>query len=271
MLDSLVGKFITKKRTEPDSERQHSFKFRAASEDEIKKELGVDEVPEGYIAGWASTPDLDHAGDVVLPGAFDESIKAKGLQGPHGIKLLLDHKMSQPAGAITKLETRDGKLWIEAQLDLRISYVKDRYYATKAQGGMSFSVGFFIEEYTWKKYPGTDWEYLEIEKGELFEVSVVPMPMNDNAAMMFVKDREGKDAEFETIAQLEKALVASGLVKSRNDAARVTRVVKANPALFGNVAAPVPPKDAPAAPSKSAKRLEALAGELKSLFGDKEE
>ena len=226
---------ITKKA--PDSHQELAVKFRPASEAEIKLALGVEDlsaVPDGYVAGWASTPDLDHYRHVIEPGAFDASISQKGLTGPKAIKLLIQHSASKPAGVITKLETRAGSLWIEAQMDLEISYVKDYYRAAKAVGGLNFSVGFYLEDYSFKKN-AEDVEYLHITKAELEEVSVVTFPGNAEATMTFIKDREEAtelDKAHATIAALEKALVATGVVKSRNMASRVTRVVKQNLALF---------------------------------------
>lgn len=261
--------FITKKA--PDSHQELFVKFRPASDEEIKKALGVeslDAVPPGYVAGWASTPDLDHYRHVIEPGAFDASIAQKGLTGPKGIKLLIQHNASKPAGVITKLETRGGSLWIEAQLDLEISYVKDYYRAAKAVGGLNFSVGFYLEDYSFRKN-AEDVEYLHITKAELEEVSVVTFPGNSEATMTFIKDRpdaSNPDVSFETMAALEKALVDMGLVKSRNMANRVTRVVKQNIALFQ--AADTPPP-APVLAQKSLDSLSAILGELRSALETK--
>lgn len=263
--------FITK-RADPDSHQRLDIGFKAASREEIRKEMGLEnlnDLPDGFIAGWASTKELDHYRHVVNAGAFDDSIRQKGLRGPKGIKLLIQHKADKPAGVINKLETRGGGLWMEAQLNLKIGYVRDYYEAAKMNGGLSFSVGFYLEEYTWKK-AADGGEYLDITKGELEEVSVVTFPGNADAIMTFVKDRDGSDAddeEFETLAALEKALVASGVVKSRNMASRVTRVVKQNLALFqAGAAEPPAPEPEPLLAKDKVDALYTLAGDLRSLF-----
>ena len=225
--------------------RTLDFGFALASEAELKA-LG-DDKPEGFIAGWASTPSLDSYRDIVVAGAFDEAIKRRGLSGPKGIKLLIGHDWSKVAGKITKLETRNKKLWIEAELELGISYVKDYYLATKASGGMNFSVGFMIQDYSYKK-DGEDTTYLEITRGDLFEISAVPFPGNDDCTMEFVKSltkeieqpdevaAKTEDVDFdkpvETLAEFEKRLIACGLVKDRNAARLVTLEVKNAPHLF---------------------------------------
>jgi len=210
-----------------------------ASEAELKA-IG-DDLPEGYLAGWASTPDLDSYRDVVLPDAFQASINTRGLTGPKGIKLLLNHDWSKVAGVIKVLEYRNGKLWIEAQLNLEISYAKDAHEAIKSAQGLSFSVGFFLQDYNIRQ-DANGRDYFELVKGDLFEVSVVPFPANDEATMEFFKSAEieyegfGSDADdeevIETLAEFEKMLVSRGLVKSRNDARLLTLEVKEHSHLF---------------------------------------
>lgn len=216
------------------------LKLVTASAAELKA-LG-DDIPEGYIAGWASTPDLDSYRDVVIPGAFDASINTRGLTGPKGIKLLINHDWAKVGGAIKVLETRNGKLWIEAQLNLAISYAKDTYEAIKSAGGLSFSVGFFLQDYNIRQ-DANGRDYFELVRGDLFEVSVVPFPANEEATMEFYKSMdispsdlrnlsEDDEETLTTLADFEKLLVSTGLVKSRNEAKLVTLAAKANAHLF---------------------------------------
>lgn len=207
-------------------QRVAQLKFKPATEAEIKA-LG-DNLPDGYVAGWASTADLDLYRHKVMRGAFQESITKRGLTGPKGIKLLIGHNWNQVAGIIKKLEYRGDRLWIEAQLNLNIGYAKDAYEAAKMVGGLSFSVGFMLEKYAVEGEDGEEW--LRIDKGDLFEVSVVPFPGNEEATMEFVKS--SALVAHKTVSEFEKALVSAGLVTGRNDAKRVTQVVKANLALF---------------------------------------
>lgn len=226
-----VPKIIRKDRSgiEIGQRQTAHLTFRPLSEADLKKELGED-IPDGYIAGWASTPDLDHYRHVVAAGAFSEAISTRGLTGPSAIKLLIGHDWDKVAGVIKVLEYRGDRLWIEAQLGLNISYVKDAYEATKMLGGMNFSVGFYLQDYEWKE-DANKVDYLFIKRGDLFEVSVVPFPGNEAATMEFIKSAgEGDDPK--TVAEFEKALVARGLVKNRNDAARVTQAVKSCGHLF---------------------------------------
>ncbi|KAA3531416.1 hypothetical protein DXM29_05520 [Agrobacterium tumefaciens] len=134
------------------------------------------------VSGWASTPGLDHYRHVVQAGAFDASIRKKGLRGPQGIKFLAYHDSKLPLGHINKLETRGNRLWLEAVIEDELSYGKDVALASKSQGGLNFSVGFYLLDAEWLKGPDGQ-EYLLITKGELTEVSVVVFPGNDEATM----------------------------------------------------------------------------------------
>lgn len=225
--------FATKKaEREKEINNEVDLIFTAATPEEIKA-IG-DDLPEGYIAGWASTPDLDRGNDIVKTGAFDESIRTRGLKGPKSVKLLLNHERDKGAGEIVKLETRAGRLWMEAQLNLDITYVKDAYLAAKSAGGYSFSVGFRREEWAWRVDEEHDDEYLEISKADLWEVSVVPFPMNEECIMTFIKS----DDTIESLGDFERFLVAKGWVKSRNMARQITQAVKETHHLFQ----PKPPR-----------------------------
>ncbi len=142
----------------------------------------------GKLKGYASTAAIDMVGHSVLNGAFTDSIKARGLKGPTGVKLLLDHDASKPAGTINKLYYDANGLVIDCELDLSIQYVADRFAAIKAMGGLNFSVGFTLQDYSWKKSPVVG-EFLEIQRGDLLEVSIVTFPANEEAVMTEVKAR----------------------------------------------------------------------------------
>jgi HK97 family phage prohead protease len=139
----------------------------------------------GFVSGWASTSDIDLYGHKVLPGAFSDAIKKRGLRGPTAIKLLLDHNWEKPAGVITVLEYRNfggasgnGGLWLEAALDLSVEYVRDRYSIMQKLGGYNLSVGFMLDDYEVTK-DGV----LEVRRGDLFEVSLVAFPGNEGATV----------------------------------------------------------------------------------------
>lgn len=245
-----------------------AINFATANATELKA-LG-DDVPDGYVAGWASTRDLDSYGHVVEAGAFSASIVKRGLSGPKGIKFLKGHDRDWPIGVIKVLEYRGDRLWIEAQFNLEISYARDLWQAVKMNGGMSFSVGFFLEDYDWKVTKDPEVEYLYIKQGDLFEVSVVPFAGNEEAVMTYVKDMV-KDAEaggpVQTPVQFEKALVANGLCKNRSDAHRAVLFMKQHIGVFvekDDDSLEEPPPEPPA-PVLDPDQMTAIMMHLKSM------
>jgi HK97 family phage prohead protease len=266
-----MSKFITKKgKIGKGAQGVYNVTFEPATQEEITKALGGADAPDGYIAGWASTPDLDSYNHKVVKGAFSESIAKRGLSGPKSIKLLIGHNWNQVGGAIKVLEYRGERLWIEAQLALDIGYVSDAYKAAKILGGTNFSVGFMLQDYEWKE-TSSGVEYLQINRGDLFEVSVVPFPGNEEATMTFIKSGDGSTDEEEddalpTVSEFEKALVRSELVKSRTAAHEITKMVKANLALFTPTKEePVSTKGQTDGPVLDLNKLTALSAKLAEM------
>jgi HK97 family phage prohead protease len=190
---------------------------------------------DGFISGTASTPSTDLMGHKVLPHAFDKSIRKNGLTGPRGIKLLAFHDSHKPAGLIKRLETVADELKIEAQLNLGVSYVKDLYEVSKQIGGLNFSVGFELEEFSFVDgEKSEDGEYLIIKQGNLIEVSVVTFPAQPEATMDFIKQLSPN-----TVAEFEKALVANKFCGSRAEAHAWTLFMKQHAPLFIGKAPPL--------------------------------
>lgn len=170
--------------------REDKSQTRVAPGDEMRAEGD-----EGIVAGWASTHEaIDSYGTVIAKGAFDQSIREKGLSGPRGIKLLLNHNPSQVAGRITRLEQRDKGLWIEAKVDRSIGYADDAYKAAKFTGGLSFSVGFGLRHSDTEMVEEDGKEYMLIKKGNLREVSIVTFPANADSVMEQVRTEDEEEA-----------------------------------------------------------------------------
>lgn len=234
--------------------RYHDVRFQSV---QVDRDADGTDKPEGFIAGYASTDALDSYETILAPGLFDESIRDRGIRGPRGIKLLCDHMRSRVAGVITKLEQHGNRLYIEAQLNLKISYARDTYEAAKMNNGLSFSVGFRPTEWSWDD----DDEILTFTKADLVEVSVVAFPANEECEMTEIKS--ANDDAPTTVAAFERMLVSRGLVEGRNAARRITQVVKACAALFNQAPAleAPEPETAPPVPADEpdlAAALEAL-------------
>ena len=182
-------------------------------------------IPEGYIAGIASTPGTDRHGHKVLAKAFDESIKQKGLTGPGGVQLLIGHDWNKVGGKIKKLETVNNNLLLEAQLYLDVSYVKDIYTVLKHNGGLNFSVGFTLEEFEFNDVmEDEDDPWLIVQKGDLMEVSIVTFPSQKDAKMTFVKTGSSRSKNSRQWRISKKPLWPTEFCQSRTSGAQARRM-----------------------------------------------
>lgn len=145
-----------------------------------------------FIEGYASTPTLDHARDVVLPTAFETSIRKYGIGGPKGIKLLAQHDTRLPVGRIHTLEVRPQGLWMEGEIDEGISYGKDLAQAIRANGGLSYSIGYRLSKSGVQFVDQGDDSYFKIHELDLHEVSIVTIPCNADCVMEYTDSAEEK-------------------------------------------------------------------------------
>lgn len=150
----------------------------------------VEEKDGGAVRAYASTFDRtpDSVGDVVAPGAFDKTIanwKASGKPIP----LLWGHDTDDPfsnIGAATDYGTDERGLWFDADFDA--DNEKAQYVRKLVKEGRVFQCSF--------AYAVKDAAPVELESGakanelrelDLFEISIVQIPANQNATVEEVK------------------------------------------------------------------------------------
>lgn len=141
------------------------------------KEAHVDEDRNvGRFEGLGSVFDVeDLGGDVVVKGAFSESLKKRRPV------MLWQHDIKQPIGVFTKAEETDKGLYLEGEINLDVEKGREAYALMK-QGAISgLSIGYFVEDYEDKK--GVRY----LKKLSLHEVSIVTFPMNEMATVASVK------------------------------------------------------------------------------------
>jgi uncharacterized protein len=149
------------------------------------------------FAGFASTPDLDQGGDIVIKGAFGRTLAQRS-----GVKMLWNHKSDlMPIGVYTKLEEREGGLYVEGKLsDTQLG----RDAATLLKDGAidSMSIGYIVKDADYNE------DGIRVIKDlDLFEVSLVNFPMNEKAVITQVKNLDVKE--------IERVLREAGLSKSQ--------------------------------------------------------
>lgn len=147
------------------------------------------------IQGYASTKDKDRGHDIVEPEAFK---KALDLYMTNPV-VLLQHNMDKPIGVVTEATIDNQGLFIKARITQDIDWVIS---AIKNGVLRAFSIWFRIKENSFEEYENENWDrdYTNTIKDlELFEISVVSVPMNAYALMKSMQDCfEIKDIEWET-------------------------------------------------------------------------
>jgi len=156
------------------------FAFEQKEIKEIEREDGH----FGIIKGYASTyGNVDRGGDVVLPGAFTQSIK-RHKSNNRKIRMYFQHdRMSVIGGWPINLVRDDSKgLYVEGEINLGVQKGMETYLLAKQGVIQDLSIGYSILEEANNKYGGSDLKELE-----LWEVSPVSEPMNDQANILEVK------------------------------------------------------------------------------------
>jgi HK97 family phage prohead protease len=132
----------------------------------------------GTFSGMASVyGNVDLGGDVVLPGAFADSLKANG----GAVPVLWQHRQDEPIGK-GLLEDTPASLNILGELDM------DDPMAHKAHGKLLKGIvrGLSIGYSTLEDFVKDGVRY--IQKADLWEVSVVTFPMNPLATVTAAKN-----------------------------------------------------------------------------------
>lgn len=146
---------------------------------------------EGRFTGYASVfGNKDSYGDVVVKGAFAESLKSYGENGA-GIPCYWSHQMSDPMmniGQTVKAMEDDHGLFVEVQLDLDNPNAAYTYKLIKEGRVNQMSFAFDIEDYAFAESEELG-DYLELRKMRLHEVSVVQVGANQATELLDVKDR----------------------------------------------------------------------------------
>jgi HK97 family phage prohead protease len=141
--------------------------------------VAIDE--DGTVEGYASLfGEVDQARDMVMPGAFADTLKARGLRR---IPMLFQHDPAEPIG-----------IWLELREDFRGLYARGRLIPDVARGREvlallrqgaidGLSIGFRTNRA--RVEPGT--RVRKLYALELWEISIVTFPLLAGARVRAVK------------------------------------------------------------------------------------
>lgn len=157
----------------------------------------------GTISGYFSTYDRipDSYGDIVAPGAFTETIKAREESG-HPFPLCWNHDLDQIIGKVDSIEdTEKGPLMTASFFDTPLAQEKREIVKSGCVYQFSFAYNV-LDAAPVKLEDGT--KANELRKLDLFEVSIVPIPANQNAVATEIK--AGKRNSKADADKLEQAI-----------------------------------------------------------------
>lgn len=159
----------------------------------------------GTIQGYGSIfGNVDLGDDIVMPGAFSESLQENSRSGDMPI-MLFQHSRDMPCGQWDQMTEDGAGLFCRGKffLDEDIPEGRKAYALAKRNAFKGLSIGYRVKEFEYRQDGARTVRVLK--KLELREVSPVLWPMNPLARITGVK---GDDAQFppKTIREFEKAL-----------------------------------------------------------------
>lgn len=128
-----------------------------------------------FIEGYASTNDIDRAGDVVPVAVWEKGIK-NYLKNPI---ILAYHDHNDPVGRVVQHKVDSKGLWVKA----RISSASKIFNLVKDNVLTAFSIGFKVLDASYDSAT----EIFSIKELELVEISIVSVPCNQNTIFSLAK------------------------------------------------------------------------------------
>lgn len=165
----------------------------------------------GEFEGYGSVFGVeDSYSDVVVKGAFQKSLSSWAEKGRLP-SLLWQHKMSEPIGIYTEMKEDDHGLYVKGRLLIDDDPLAKRAYAHAKAGSLGgLSIGYILKDWEYDSSKGV---YL-LKEIDLWEVSLVTMPANDEARISEVKSLLEK-GETPSPTKIERALRDVGFTRSQ--------------------------------------------------------
>lgn len=184
----------------------------------------------GTISGYFSTYDRipDSYGDVIAPGAFTDTIKAREESG-HPFPLCWNHDLDQIIGKVDSIEdTEKGPLMTASFFNTPLAQEKREIVKSGVVYQFSFAYDI-LEAGPTELKDGT--KANELRKLDLFEVSIVPIPANQNAVMTDVKagrrnSKSDEDKIRQAISLLQSVLDTEDEAEPGEDEAKANTAVE---------------------------------------------
>ena len=159
---------------------------------------------DGSVEGYGSVFDVeDSYSDVIVKGAFEETIKAHKAAGTMPA-MLWQHDAEHPIGVWTDMVEDSKGLVIKGRLAMETQKGREAYELLKMGAMKGLSIGFMSKQWAYDEAAGIR----TLTEIDLWEVSLVTFPANTKARVTSVKAADV--AAITTIRQAEKALRDAG-------------------------------------------------------------
>ncbi|MGM4918766.1 HK97 family phage prohead protease [Tardiphaga sp. 813_E8_N1_3] len=138
--------------------------------------------PDGVIEGYASLfGEIDQARDMVMPGAFTQTLKLRGLRK---IPMLFQHDPSEPVGVWLEMKEDLRGLWARGRLIPDVTRARELLALLQAGAVDGLSIGYRTQR--GQIEPKT--RVRKLYQVDLWEVSIVTFPLLNGARVSAVKD-----------------------------------------------------------------------------------
>ena len=143
----------------------------------------------GVFTGYASLFNKrDSAGDIVMPGAFTDTLKKRG---PDNIRMLFQHDPSEPVGTWIDIYETERGLFVRGRLDKNVQRGRELISLLETGGLDGLSIGFK----TIVARPDRNSKTRRLYTIDLWEISLVTFPMLEGARVSTVKSRAWAKAD----------------------------------------------------------------------------
>lgn len=153
---------------------------------------------DGTFEGYGSVFNIeDGGGDIVVPGAFADTLAAQKAAGRLPA-MLWQHRQAEPIGVYTSMEEDSVGLKVAGKLALKTARGAEAYELMKMGALSGMSIGYRVREDSWDRVTGVR----TLKRLELVELSLVTFPMNDASRVSAVKTIE----ELDSLSEIERHL-----------------------------------------------------------------
>lgn len=135
----------------------------------------------GEFVGYASLfGRRDQAGDIVMPGAFTQTLKRRG---PAEVRMLFQHDAGEPVGSWLDMRETDKGLHVTGRLERKVQRGRELFSLLESRGLDGLSIGFR----TVRARRDRALAARLITEIDLWEISLVTFPMLEGARVSHVR------------------------------------------------------------------------------------